>query len=141
MNGTSATTFAPAVETSKAMLVTILARNAGVDTNGGATWYEKGINWAVTNDIVDAENAEGPVTRERLADMLYRARKLTGSADAKGDLSTYADAGTVSDWAAEAMAWAVGEGIITGKDGNRLDPAGTVTRAEASLMLMRYLSK
>ena len=40
-----------------------------------------------------------------------------------------------------SMAWAVGEGIITGKDGNRLDPAGTVTRAEASLMLMRYLSK
>lgn len=141
MKGTSATTFAPAVETSKAMLVTILARNAGVDTTGGATWYEKGVNWATTNDIVDAANPEGPVTRERLADMLYRARKLTGSADAKGDLSTYADASSVSDWAVEAMTWAVGEGVITGKDGNRLDPAGTVSRAEASLMLMRYLSK
>ena len=92
---------------------------------------------ALASEIIDRERDN----IERLADMLYRARKLTGSADAKGDLSTYADAGTVSDWAAEAMAWAVGEGFLSGKGDGRLDPQGTATRAEVASMLQRFWGK
>lgn len=52
--------------------------------------------------------------------------------------SAFADGASVSDWAAEAMAWAVGEGILTGKSGNTLDPQGTATRVEVSTMLTRF---
>ena len=55
----------------------------------------------------------------------------------RGDLSAYADAAQISDWARDAMAWAVGEGIITGRTSTTLEPQGSVTRAEAAVMLQR----
>ena len=59
----------------------------------------------------------------------------------KGDLTVFTDGASVSDWAAEAVAWAVGEGILTGKSGNTLDPQGTATRAEVATILMRFCQK
>ena len=123
MTGTSRTTFAPAAPTTRGMMMTILARQDGVSTSGGGTWYEKG-----------APN--GSITREQLAVMLYRA---SGADAGSAELSAFADSKAVSSWAAEAMSWAVEQGVITGKKGNLLDPGGTASRAEVAVMLQRYL--
>lgn len=136
MTGTSRTTFAPAAPTTRGMMMTILARQDGVSTSGGGTWYEKGMAWAKENGISDGSAPNGSITREQLAVMLYRA---SGADAGSAELSAFADSKAVSSWAAEAMSWAVGQGVITGKKGNLLDPGGTASRAEVAVMLQRYL--
>ena len=71
MTGTSATTFAPAATTTRGMLMTVLARQAGEDTTGGSVWYEKGMEWAKTAGVSDGTNPGGAITREQLATMLF----------------------------------------------------------------------
>ena len=134
-NGTSDTTFSPEMPMTRAMFFTVLARLDGVDTNGGATWYEKAMAWAVAEGITDGTNPEATITREQLAVMLYR---YAGSPATEGSLSSFADAASVSAWAQEGMEWAVAEGILTGKNGSVLDPQGTASRAEVAMMLMRF---
>mgnify|MGYP002282503641 CR=1 FL=1 len=68
-NGTSDTTFSPDVPMTRAMFYTVLARLDGVDTTGGATWYEKAMAWAVAEGITDGTNPQGTLTREQLAAM------------------------------------------------------------------------
>ena len=136
MTGTSRTTFAPAAPTTRGMMMTILARQDGVSTSGGGTWYEKGMAWAKENGISDGSAPNGSITREQLAVMLYRA---SGADAGSAELSAFADSKAVSSWAAEAMSWAVEQGVITGKKGNLLDPGGTASRAEVAVMLQRYL--
>ena len=117
MTGTSASTFAPADPTTRGMLMTVLARQAGQETSGGSVWYELGMQWAMEQGVSDGTNPGGVITREQLATMLYR---YSGAEAAAGDLSGYADSASVSDWAADAMSWAVEQGLITGKTGNLL---------------------
>ena len=136
MTGTSRTTFAPAAPTTRGMMMTILARQDGVSTSGGGTWYEKGMAWAKENGISDGSAPNGSITREQLAVMLYRA---SGADAGSAELSAFADSKAVSSWAAEAMSWAVEQGVITGKKGNLLDPGGTASRAEVAVMLQRSL--
>ena len=136
MTGTSRTTFAPAAPTTRGMMMTILARQDGVSTSGGGTWYEKGMAWAKENGISDGSAPNGSITRGQLAVMLYRA---SGADAGSAELSAFADSKAVSSWAAEAMSWAVEQGVITGKKGNLLDPGGTASRAEVAVMLQRYL--
>ena len=136
MTGTSRTTFAPAAPTTRGMMMTILARQDGVSTSGGGTWYEKGMAWAKENGISDGSAPNGSITREQLAVMLYRA---SGADAGSAELSAFADSKAVSSWAAEALSWAVEQGVITGKKGNLLDPGGTASRAEVAVMLQRYL--
>ena len=135
-NGTSDTTFSPDASMTRAMFFTVLARLDGVDTTGGATWYEKAMAWAVAEGITDGTNPEATITREQLAVMLYR---YAGSPAAEGSLTGFADAASVSAWAQDAMEWAVAEGILTGKNGSALDPQGTASRAEVATMLMRFV--
>ena len=134
MTGTSSTAFSPAASTTRGMLMTVLARQAGVDTSTGSTWYEAGMNWAVDEGISDGSNPNGSITRQELAVMLYRS---AGAQPGTADLSGYADGDSVASWAADAVRWAVDEGILSGKSGNRLDPAGTASRAEVAVMLQR----
>ena len=135
MSGTSATTFAPNEATTRAMLWTVLARLDGQDTAGGAVWYEKGMNWAMTKGISDGSNPNGSITREQLASMLYR---YAGAPAAAGDLSAFSDAASVSEYAQTAMQWAVANGILSGKGNGVLDPKGNATRAEVAQMLMNF---
>ena len=72
MNGTAANTFSPKANTTRGMLMTVLARHAGEDTTGGSVWYEKGMNWAKANGVSDGTNPQVNITREQLAAMLYR---------------------------------------------------------------------
>ncbi|MCI7474051.1 MAG: S-layer homology domain-containing protein [Clostridiales bacterium] len=154
MDGTSATTFAPLMTTNRAMIVTILWRLEGqpktdatlsfTDVESGV-WYTDAVNWATSKGIVKgySDTVFAPndtVTREQLATILCRyAEYKEYDVTAKGDLTTFADGSTVSAWAADGMTWAAGAQLITGKDGGKLDPTGTATRAEVATILMRFV--
>ena len=137
MNGTSGTEFSPNAATTRGMIVTILARMDGVNTSG-TPWYEAGREWAMWNGISDGTNMEGKITREQLAAMLTRYAALKNrDVSAIASISTYADASNVSNWAVDAMRWAVGEGLIQGSN-NHLRPQSNATRAEVATILMRF---
>lgn len=138
-NGTGADSFTPNGTMTRGMMVTVLARYDGVDTSAGATWYEKGVEWAAANGISSGVDLDTPVSREQLAAMLYRYAAASGlDTAASGALTGFADAGSVSDYAAEAMVWAVGAGLIGGTDKGELNPTGSATRAEVAAILMRF---
>lgn len=139
MNGMGdGTVFAPRETTTRAMVMTILARLSGVDTDTGAVWYEAGLNWAVDAGITDGTSPAEDITREQLAAMLYRH---AGCPPVDGALVDYPDGDSVSVWAVDAMLWAVHSGILQG-DGNRmLSPGNTASRAELAAVLARYMSK
>ena len=134
MNGTGSDTFSPSASTTRGMLMTVLARYAGTDTTGGATWYEKSMNWAKAKGVSDGTNPEVNITREQLVTMLYR---YAGSPAASGSLDNFSDASTVSSYAVNAMQWAVANGIVNGSNG-KLNPKNNATRAEVAAILMRF---
>lgn len=146
--GTSDTTFSPEMPMTRAMLVSILYRQAGSPEAGASgfadvpanAWYADAVAWASANGIVAGTGSgfepDASLTRETLAAILYRAAGAQAGADALG---AYADANAVSTWARDAMNWAVTQGLIAGKTGSRLDPSGTASRAEAAAILMHYI--
>ena len=134
MNGTTKSTFGPNAAATRAQTWTMLARIAGQDTRRSSTWYEVGQKWAVNLGITDGTNPMGSLTREQLAAMLYR---YVGSPAVNGTL-TFTDSANVSAWARNAMIWAVQNGILDGVGGNRLNPKGTTTRAQAAAIFMRF---
>ena len=134
MNGTTKSTFGPNAAATRAQTWTMLARIAGQDTRRSSTWYEVGQKWAMGLGITDGTNPMGSLTREQLAAMLYR---YVGSPAVNGTL-TFTDSANVSAWARNAMIWAVQNGILDGVGGNRLNPKGTTTRAQAAAIFMRF---
>ena len=134
MNGTTRSTFGPNAAATRAQTWTMLARIAGQDTRRSSTWYEVGQKWAMNLGITDGTNPMGSLTREQLAAMLYR---YVGSPAVNGTL-TFTDSANVSAWARNAMIWAVQNGILDGVGGNRLNPKGTTTRAQAAAIFMRF---
>ena len=141
MSGTSATKFSPNDDTTRGMVVTILARLDNVKTAGSNPWYAAGRTWAMTNGISDGTNMDGSVTREQLAAILYRYAVMKGyDVRVSASLSRYSDADKVSDWAVTAMHWAVGAGLINGRSANTLAPQGTAMRAEVAAILLRFVS-
>ncbi len=134
MNGTTKSTFGPNAAATRAQTWTMLARIAGQDTRRSSTWYEVGQKWAMNLGITDGTNPMGSLTREQLAAMLYR---YVGSPAVNGTL-TFTDSANVSSWATDAMVWAVQNGILDGVGGNRLNPKGTTTRAQAAAIFMRF---
>ena len=146
--------FDPNGDMTRAMAVTVLFRLGGdsgsykntfSDVDSGA-WYGQAVAWASANGIVSGVGGnrfapENPLSREQLAVMLYNYAKyncldviVTGG----GVLDGYADSGSVSAWAEDAMIWAVSLGIISG-DGVNLDPQGNATRAQIAAMLQRFI--
>lgn len=139
MNGTAANTFSPKANTTRGMLMTVLARHAGEDTTGGSVWYEKGMNWAKANGVSDGTNPQVNITREQLAAMLYRyAQNKKYDVSGAKSLDGYTDAQSVSSYAVPALQWANAAGVVTGKSGSKLDPKDYATRAEVAAMLMRF---
>ena len=133
--GTTATTFTPNSNMTRAQLMTVLARFDGEDTTGGSVWYEKGMEWAKRNGVSDGSNPNGSITREQLAAMLYR---YAGSPAVEGSLDRFSDAGKVTGYASDAMRWAVENGLISGMGDGTLNPQGNATRAQLATILMRY---
>ena len=134
--GTSETTFTPDGTMTRAMVMTVLARFDGEDTTGGAVWYEKGMAWAVENGISDGSSPAVSVPREQFATMLWR---YAGSPVVEDALSGFPDHTDVSDYATQAMNWAVHTGVISGNDAGMLMPQGFATRAQVATMLMRFV--
>ena len=153
LTGTGETTFSPNGPMTRSMLVTALWRLEGEPEASGASgfpdvkqdaWYAEAVDWASQTGIVSGTGAgfdpEGSVTREQIASILYRYAKLKGWDVSKtASLQDFADGADTSAWATRAMEWAYAEKLITGKDGNRLDPQGQATRAEVAAILMRLL--
>ena len=134
MNGTDDNQFSPNASTTRGMLMTVLARYAGEDTTGGATWYEKGMEWAKAKGVSDGTNPNANITREQLVTMMYR---YAGSPAANGSLDSFSDAASVNSYAANAMQWAVANGIVNGLNG-KLNPQNNATRAQVAAILMRF---
>ena len=135
MQGVGDGQFAPGASTTRAMLMTVLARLDGEDTSGGSPWYEKGLAWAMDNGISDGRDPSGSATREQVVTMLYRY--AGAPAVSQDHLSTFPDSSEVSGWARDAMNWAVSIGLIQGR-GSSLAPTQQASRAELSAMLQRF---
>ena len=149
MNGTSATTFNPNGTTSRGQIAAILYRAAGSPAASGGTdfsdvaetaYYASAVRWAAANGVVTGY-ADGtfrpndPITRQQLAAILWR---YAGSPAAESG-TDYADEDAIAAYAVTAVDWARDAGVISGRDGNRFDPSGRATRAQAAVILHRYL--
>lgn len=153
MTGTDDGRFDPGKPISRAMLVTVLYRLEGqpevsdaptfVDVPDGQ-WYSDAVAWAQQNGIVNGYGRGflGPndnMTRQQIAAVLYRyAGYKNYSLEASAELAGYSDTMQIDQWAAEAMTWAVGKGLIVGITQTTLEPAGPATRAHAAAILMRF---
>ncbi|MBR7178174.1 MAG: S-layer homology domain-containing protein [Oscillospiraceae bacterium] len=157
MKGISEKLLAPYANTNRAQLVLMLYRIAGSPSVAGMTepfmdvaeddWFYEAIVWAYENNIVKGVSATAfapgeSITREQFAAILYR---YAGEPQPAATLEDYPDADSVSGYARDAMAWAIGEGLINGMiqlDGTvTLTPAGKANRAQIATILMRYLTK
>lgn len=155
--GTTATTFAPDMTMTRAMLVSVLWRLAGEPAPKGANtfddvpdgaWYTDAVTWAAENGVVAGIgngrfDPSGAVTREQTAVILFNYAQSKGyDVSARADLSAFPDAGSVSGWAQEALAWANASGLISGAvRGTQtiLDPQGSASRAQVAMILMGYV--
>ena len=152
MTGTSATEFAPEATTTRAMIVSILARLEGVERAEAAgfadvndEWYATAVNWAANVGVVNGyeDNTfrpNQPITREQLAAILMNYANYKGQdVSNRADLTSYTD--QPSAWANEAMQWAVAEGLISGVTNDELQPQGNATRAQVAAILQRFLAQ
>lgn len=155
MTGKNETTFAPNETLARAQFAVILHRmenepemeyTSKFHDVGADIWYTDAILWASDAGVVTgySNGNFGPadnINREQMALMMYRyANHLGYDTSKKADFSQYQDASNVSDFADEAMQWAVGMGIITGKYNETiLDPQGNATRAECATIIMRFM--
>ena len=153
MNGVSSTHFSPGANTTRAQVVTVLHRMAGSPPGDWANpfwdvpashWAHDAITWAWESDITGGVSSthfgvDSPVTREQLAVFLYRYAQDRGyDTSARGDLSGFRDGSSVSTYATQAMAWAVGTGLISGVTSSTLSPQGSATRAQVATILTRF---
>ena len=151
MNGVSDTLFKPNADMTRAMLVTILYRMEGKpDTDGSNAftdvkedaWYFDAVRWAASADIVNGYSSDkfGPedvITREQAASMLYRYAKWKGMDVSQSvQLDSFADSDKISDYAWEALSWAVGNEILIGA-GGRHYPLDGIIRAESAAVIYR----
>ena len=149
MNGTSATTFDPNGTTSRGQIAAILYRAAGSPAASGGTaysdvaetaYYASAVRWASASGVVTGYDdgtfrPNDPITRQQMAAILWRC---AGSPAAESG-TDYADESAIASYAVTAVDWARDAGVISGRDGNRFDPSGRATCAQAAVILHRYL--
>jgi alpha-L-fucosidase len=139
MNGVGGNRFAPNDNTTRAMIVAMLYRQAGSpDATGKGVWYDDARAWAMKTGVSDGTNMLQNITREQLAAMLWRKAGKPAADTSK--LNAFTDGSRTSAYAKQAVAWAIETGILTGKSNRMLDPTGFATRAETALMFMRFAS-
>ena len=152
-NGVSETEFAPNIDMTRAMLVTVLYRlenpkgsaykHSFTDVANGE-WYADAVAWAAENGIVNgiSETAFAPndkITREQMATIIYRYAKFKGyDVNDFASLSEFSDADEISGFATIAISWACKTGLIQGTTANTLSPKDTATRAQVAVILMRF---
>ena len=154
MNGVSSRAFAPNANLTRGMLVQILYNLEGKPKGTAAnfsdvqadTWYAEAVGWAASNKVVTgyADGTFRPnaaVTREQAAAILYRYAQSKGidvSVGENTNILSYVDVQQASEYAIPALQWAVGAGVLNGKNGGRLAPTGTATRAEIAAIMQRW---
>ena len=154
MNGVSSRTFAPNANLTRGMLVQILYNLEGKPKGTAANfsdvqadaWYAEAVGWAASNKVVTgyADGTFRPnaaVTREQAAAILYRYAKskdIDVSVGENTNILSYVDVQQASEYAIPALQWAVGAGVLNGKNGGRLAPTGTATRAEIAAIMQRW---
>ena len=134
VNGMSATIYAPNNSTTRAQLWTILARQNDANLNSGNTWYESTQNWAKAKGISDGASPNGTINRAQMVTMLWRAM----GQPAVGGNASFADV-PADSYYADAVKWAVDNGITAGVGGGRFDPTATCTRAQIAAFLARSM--
>ena len=152
MTGVDNRVFAPNMALSRAMVAQILyaMENKPGGAPGGkfsdvpdSAWFAAAVNWCAQAGVVAGMDdgtfaPEANVTREQLATMLCSYTRYKGKdASPNGNIDQFSDVGLVSFWAVDNIKWAVGHGIMAGKDGNVIDPTGNATRAEMAQMIYR----
>lgn len=154
MNGVSSRAFAPNANLTRGMLVQILYNLEGKPKGTAANfsdvqadaWYAEAVGWAASNKVVTgyADGTFRPnaaVTREQAAAILYRYAKSKGidvSVGENTNILSYVDVQQASEYAIPALQWAVGAGVLNGKNDSRLAPTGTATRAEIAAIMQRW---
>ena len=154
MNGVSSRAFAPNANLTRGMLVQILYNMEGKPEGTAANfpdvqadaWYAEAVGWAAANKVVTgyADGTFRPndaVTREQAAAILYRYAQSKGidvSVGENTNILSYVDVQQASEYAIPALQWAVGAGVLNGKNGGRLPPTGTATRAEIAAIMQRW---
>lgn len=153
MSGTGEGQFSPDLTTSRGMIVTILYRLAGSPAVSGSSsfsdvsqgdWYAQGVAWASAHGVVSGYpdgtfRPNDTITREQMAAILCQYARFQGKLDSgRADLSIFADAGSVSPWAQDALSWAVAKGLIGGISADTLAPGGSTTRAQAAVILTAF---
>lgn len=154
MNGVSSRAFAPNANLTRGMLVQILYNLEGKPKGTAANfsdvqadaWYAEAVGWAASNKVVTgyADGIFRPnaaVTREQAAAILYRYAQSKGidvSVGENTNILSYVDVQQASEYAIPALQWAVGAGVLNGKNGGRLAPTGTATRAEIAAIMQRW---
>ena len=154
MNGVSSRAFAPNANLTRGMLVQILYNLEGKPKGKAANfsdvqadaWYAEAVGWAASNKVVTgyADGTFRPnaaVTREQAAAILYRYAQSKGIDVIVGEntnILSYVDVQQASEYAIPALQWAVGAGVLNGKNGGRLAPTGTATRAEIAAIMQRW---
>ncbi|MDR2360919.1 MAG: S-layer homology domain-containing protein [Oscillospiraceae bacterium] len=134
--GVSDSEFAPQAQMTRAMLITVLARAAGIDESGGDKWYSKPVEWARSLGISDGSGLNDDVSREQIVTMLWR---FAGEPQASGT-GGISDSDSVSGWAYSAVSWALSEGIIQGYEDNTFRPGNSASRAEVAVLIQRFLA-
>ncbi len=153
MAGTDAHSFSPQANTTRAMIVTILWRMEGKPAPSGTAafadvptgeYYTQAVAWAAKEGIVSGQSADRfapqqSITREQLAAMLFRYAQYKKQDTTQGGMAIreYADSGSISEYAAPALGWAVNTGLLMGS-GNQLLPGGSATRAQVAAVLKRF---
>ena len=152
VKGTGTSTFGWKGNMTRGDFVLILYRNAGSPSVYGVSnpftdvkstdYYYEAVLWAYRNNVVNGTSTttfgpKGKITREQIASILWR---LAGKPVYSASLRSYTDYASVSDYAYDAMSWAVGSGYVKGS-GAKLSPKNNATRAEVAVMLHRYLTK
>ena len=154
MNGVAEDKFAPNDTLTRAMLVTVLYRNAGEPSVNKSipfadvdmdSWYANAVIWAKQNGIVNGVNdtefaPDANITREQIATIMFRYAQYKGmDAVTLEDNLHFTDADEISEFAVSAMNWAVGTGLMNGKSATTLNPKDNATRAEIAAILQRFI--
>ena len=134
VNGMNDSIYAPNNSTTRAQLWTILARQNDADLNGGNTWYEKAQLWSKNKGISDGTEPNAAINRAQMVTMLWRAM----GQPAAGGSASFADV-PADSYYAQAVAWAIENGITAGVGGGRFDPNSTCTRAQIAAFLARSM--
>ncbi len=134
--GTGADTFSPNSPMTRAMLWTVLGRLDGQSLSGSGV-FDAARSWAMGAGITDGTNPDGSITREQMVTILWR---YAGSPNTGDELSKFSDGKNVASYAADAMAWAVEKGIVTGANG-ALMPKDNATRAQVAAILQRFIKE